>query len=372
MADKATVELSGDPDQREHVLCTVRFHDRGDIGREAELRLTRQVRVKDTRPVHGSTVLWSQTFRIDRTEHSFHIPSSRLAGGYPYAGKQIDIQLRSTLKIDDALLFDTKIENEHRLREPLRRPVVNGNARELADPKDRFDFFRNLRAIPAHNQLLTLGLALAGGIVMLINALVGLHDQFTPEAQTWLYSHTDSDGDGQSPLMNALAGSGALGAAIWFAMRKQLRKYMRLRLVAPSAELPAGTALPMRDLVKGAARVRIGSAKLRVVAYNLERGQYLRGSGSNQRTVSFETPVRALVLYEHELLGVPARAEIAGHLPGEVDFGPMFGALYPPQAIGDDHGLDLRWEVQFLHRDFVDHELVAPAPRYRLEDFLSG
>ena len=84
-----------------------------------------------------------------------------------------------------------------------------------------FDFFKNLKAIPFHNQLLTMAIVGIGGILAILNALVGAHDQFVQESFTWIYSHTDSDGDSQSPLINSLIGSGALGAMVWFLMRQR-------------------------------------------------------------------------------------------------------------------------------------------------------
>ena len=49
------------------------------------------------------------------------------------------------------------------------------------------------------------------------------------------------------------------------------------------------------------------------------------------------------------------------HLDGHVDFEPIFTELLPPQLISDTHGIDVVWEVQLLHPDFVDQELIGPA-----------
>ena len=108
---------------------------------------------------------------------------------------------------------------------------------------------------------------------------------------------------------------------------------------------------------------------LRVVACNMEMGQYIRGSGSNRRTVSFEEPVRPIILYSERVGHIPARQEIGNHFPGEVDFGPMFKALYPPLEISKTHGLAVYWEVQLLHDEFIDHELKGPADSIKVTDF---
>ena len=56
--------------------------------------------------------------------------------------------------------------------------------------------------------------------------------------------------------------------------------------------------------MRGLPRVDRHDITVRVVACTLEKGCYTRGSGSNERTVSFSEPVRAVVLYEKELPSV--------------------------------------------------------------------
>ena len=108
---------------------------------------------------------------------------------------------------------------------------------------------------------------------------------------------------------------------------------------------------------------------LRVVACNMEMGQYIRGSGTSRRTVSFEEPVRPIILYSERVGHIPARQEIGNYFPEEVDFGPMFKALYPPLEISKTHGLAVYWEVQLLHDEFIDHELKGPADSIKVTDF---
>jgi hypothetical protein len=49
----------------------------------------------------------------------------------------------------------------------------------------------------------------------------------------------------------------------------------------------------------------------------------------------------------------------------------MFGALYPPLMVGKEHGIQVKWEVQLLHPEFVDQEVVR-ADELRYEDFLDA
>lgn len=366
----AGVHLEPHPDRENLVICRVVL-DPDQLGHAATLKIHRVVHVKDGRPVHGRETIWETKFETTRLEHVFTIHRERFGKGYSYDGREIAIRLVSELEIDDALIFDTKLEGTHGLR-VVDRPEVDGDASEIADPTDAFDFFENFKAIPAGAQLVTLLLAVVGGFVILLNVAVGAHDQFVPEAATWLYSHVDSDGDGQSPLMNALMGSGALGAGVWFLMRGQLRRYMTFRFAPLLPPLGRDTVVPAADLVRGRPRVALNGVTFRVVAYNVEKGQYVRGSGTDQRTVSFQTPSRAVVLHEEVLAHVPRGKPIQYALTGAVAFGPLFKSLYPPFSLSKTHGLDVRWEAQILHPDFVDQELVRDVSDLPYEEFLSA
>ena len=111
------------------------------------------------------------------------------------------------------------------------------------------------------------------------------------------------------------------------------------------------------QLIAGSSRVDLHDATLRVVACNLEKGQYVRGSGSNQRTVSFSNPTRAVLLYSKRIPTISRGTPIGTYFNEEFPFEPMFKSLYPRQMVTDEHGLDLAWEVQLLVDDFVDQEL---------------
>ena len=81
--------------------------------------------------------------------------------------------------------------------------------------------------------------------------------------------------------------------------------------------------------------------------------------------------MRGLILYENTLENVIAGDDIASHLRGEfVHFDEMFEYLYPPNRISRNHGLELRWEVQLLHDNYVDHELIGSNDVFDYRHFL--
>jgi hypothetical protein len=369
MAEAASIklELGGDPDNQE-IICHVHIHDEKHKDHEATFRVVAEVKVHDSRGVDGETVLHEETFRITQPDHVIKFPRAEILA-YSYYGNMIDIEIHTRVIIDDAMLFDTKVSTEQELELGLKPPAEDG-AKEIVEPDDDFFFFTNLKAIPLQNQLITLGLAVVGGIIILINMAIGAHDQFSPPGAVYFYDHFDSDGDGESPLVKALTGSGALGAMVWFAIRGQLRKYMKFHfktlpdMIVPDEDYVASS------LFGGRSRVALENVTLRIVASNMECGQYVRGSGTNRRTVSFTEPIRGVILFEKQAAYIPARTPIADYFNDRFSFTPMFEMLYPPVSISSTHGVKVHWEVQLIHPEFIDQELVGSDDLFAYEHFL--
>ncbi|MCK7592255.1 hypothetical protein [Pseudomarimonas salicorniae] len=295
------------------------------------------------------------------------MPESCLDGCYVYAGDKLEVVLVSELKVDDALLFDTEIDSDHSALLGPQPRACTGDIKQL-DPADAFSLGANLASIPLRNRLIAIALIVFGGLLVLGNMVLGLHDEFTPEAQTLFYDHSGSDGS-ESPLMKALMGSGALGAGVWFALRAQLRRYMRF-VLREHPPLRRGLRLKLGQLVEAQSRVPLKGACIRVVAGNCEKGQYRRKNKDKEETRSFTTPVSAVVVYERTFNLLPANVPLGGYFSDEIDFDRLFDALLPPLEIGSRHGIDVVWEVQLLHPQLVDQELAGGTEGLRYEDFL--
>ena len=249
---------------------------------------------------------------------------------------------------------------------------MTSNTNELIEPKDIFSFSKNLIAIPTHNKIATLGLLIVSLVVIVVNMLVGVHDQFSPEHATYFCSYVDSDGEGSSSLVKALGGCGAIGAAIWFAIRRQLRKYMTFKLKPITGSVNRQSEHAISELFYGVSRTDLEDVTLRIVACNMEKGKYVRGSGSNQRTVSFSTPVRGVLLYSKKVTLIPKNQPVENYFRDSISFEPMFMALYPPSEVSESHGLFIFWEIQLIHDDFVDQELEGNTAHFRREDFFTA
>jgi len=350
------------------IMCRVEVIDTALIGNDAVFSIIAEVEVQDERGVNDLRTLYTRKLRLSSDPVEISIPRDEMRA-CTYSGRMITMKLSTRLVVDDAILFDTKITEEHEL-ELGTKPIISTNAKSIIDPSDAVDFFKNLMAIPVESRFLTFVLLAVGCVVIAVNTVIGIHDQLSAQELTWLYGHVDADGDSSLPLGQSLLGSAGLGAIIWFRIRHQLRQYMQFSL-KKLPQIQRGRSYPLNELVRGRSRTPLRDVTLRVVACNMECGQYKRGSGTNVRTVSFREPVRGLILYENTVDHIPANAPIAPHFDGSVDFGPMFAALYPP-FIALTHGLEVHWEVQMLHPEFVDQELVGPTDQFRYADFLEG
>lgn len=337
------------------------------IGRSAKVELRLVVDTTRSRGIDATRTIQSSAIKITATRMDVPLANA-LQQLYSFSGNQIDMDLKVHVEIDDGFIFDTKMHTEIE-RALLRSPAPSEDAATLMEPPDAFDFRANLKAIPARNRLIVMVLSVIGSILIGINSLLGLHDQFAPNSGVYFYDHVGSDGS-ESPLMKSLAGSGGLGVALWMAIRAQLRRYMTIKLNAGRRFPRRGERWPARDLIHGKARVPLEKTVLRLIAVNRENGQYEEGQGTKKRTVSFSKPFRGALIYEQYLPFIPANAPVESYLDGEVDFESMFEILYPPLMASSTHGIDLHWEVQLIHPLFVDQELICSCVGLAFEDFL--
>jgi hypothetical protein len=355
---KATIDFAYDREKDpDHLICRIECGDASLHGTEAELTIQAHCDVVVANGIDSRADAYSQSIRIETATTETLIPFAALRA-YPYFGTKLKISQTARLKVDGETI-EKSIDNRNLFGMESKSRVV-GDSNDLVEPADYFSLTKNVRAVPLANKIKFFGLAVVGGIVILVNSILGLHDEMAPESQTYFYGKRDSDGDRKSPLVNSLIGSGSLGVAVWFAMRHQLRGYMKLQLKPLPSVVDSSTSISIRDLIHGVSRVPLDRSTLRVVACNLECGQYVRGSGTKKRTVSFKEPFNAVVLYERKNVTFPPGVPVESCISGDVDFGKMFGSLYPEYMVSSSHGIGLQWEIQLLHDDFVDQEIIGP------------
>ena len=356
MSDHLHLSIRPDVSFRPNYFTVVlKITDPKMMGKKAEFTLDLASDVHDSDPVNDETNLYTNKFVVDRTEYELEIPTDSFEC-FTYKGTHASIVLRANLKVDDAwILRDSQVSRTTQFKlVDARSGSRGGDATEVIDPFDTVQFSKNFDALSSQRK--------TGFILMSLLCALGWL------GGSWLIWELGSDGSIVIAVVFIIFLL-ILIVGLWLWQKNSFfRSYMSVSL-RPIPAITRSTCLPISQLVSGKSEIDLKNMTLRVVACNKEMGQYIRGSGSNRRTVSFEEPVRPIILYSERVGHIPARQEIGNHFPGEVDFGPMFKALYPPLEISETHGLAVYWEVQLLHDEFIDHELKGPVDSIEVTDF---
>jgi len=311
------------------------------IGREAVLEVAHVASVKDDRPVDAREVRWSQAITLDSTDLILPITLDRPAR-YRYDGEQLAIELEVVLKFPKKGWFSSD-DILARATVPLPQVVHEGThrSRELVQPRDDYSLERAFGSLgPEAGRQVAIRAAIYAAAVLGIGA-----------GAFWT---------GWCVLQFFWLIGSLIGAKVLYDhVMKELAGYAQLAFgfVPP---LGPDRVVPIGQLLDGLPRLDVERPRLRIVACNLERGQYKRGSGTDVRTVSFAEPVGTMVLYDMEIVRWPRGTPLADAFDGEVDFGPAFAALAPPDPVGEEHGLGFRWEAQLIVPDLVDVEVEGP------------
>ena len=339
--------------------------------KKATLSLISKVNVKDSRHIDDRKVLYKSNFKISLGSDNIVIIDLKNHKNFSYEWNMIDINLFTELKIDDSFFFDTsinkKIQNSLFIKPAVKKPNL---AKSIIEPKDNFNLIDNIKAIPADAILAVFWLSIIWWIIILINTIIWIHDQFVWEASTYFYSHYNSDWDYNSPFVSSLVWSWALWVVVWKMMKTQLKKYMKFALRKIKFDEAINYTYNVRDIVRWKSRVDLKNVELRIVACNMEKGEYRRWSWSNARTVSFAEPIRALTIYNKKIDFIPKQTDIREYLSWEFSFEEMYKTLYPEQKISDTHWLFVHWEIQLLHNRFIDQELIGDFSYFKYEHFL--
>ena len=355
MADDLHLSIRPDVDFRPtFFIVDLKITNPKMMGKKAEFKLDLASDVHDSSAVNDAKNLYAHNFTVDRTEYQLKIPTDSF-DCFTYKGTHASIVLRANLKVDDAwILKDSEVSRTAQLKLVDARTGGGGDASAEIDPFDKVQFSKNFNALSSDRKL-------AFVLLSLFCVIAGVWGSIA----IWKLRGSDEPGGAIVGIIVLIVVVCVLW--VWF-KNKQFKSYMKVAL-QPMPAITRNTRLQISRLISGKSEVDLKNMTLRVVACNMEKGQYVRGSGSNRRTVSFEEPVRPIILYSEKVSRIPSGQELGGHFPGEVDFGPIFKTLYPPLEISETHGLAVYWEVQLLHDEFIDHELKGPADRVEVTDF---
>lgn len=360
MSDRIRVELERIGESFNRIAVVLWITDSTLLGQQATFEVRRTIRVKDSRPVHGSMVIASKKLTLNESmsRHEFSLGDGPV---FTYEGQHIAVDLVTRLELFDGWVWNTTLDQQHDLDLGLMATDVPTNI-EIVNPEDIFSLLTSYRALNWSGRARVMLIGLVCALMAIPLALLGLHDLVA--SQAWVAREA---GDAFFLGIGALLVDGAIGLGGWALIKRELMRYCTLEALWPQS-VGMDTRIPVHNLVRGVSRVPLHGARLRVIACNQERGQYRRGSGTDVRTVSFSQPARTIILYDQVVDSLPAGMPIEEAFSGEVDFGTFFFAILPPQIATTAHGLDLHWEIQLLHDDYLDHDLVGPTDIFRFEE----
>jgi hypothetical protein len=376
-------------DEQARTVCRITQEGEPPAERTVDLRIVARVELRDSQGIPEEQVLHSRRMRL--APGSQDVPLPQQVASYDYHGQEIAVRL--TLRLHDE---KGKVLAEARLRDAetallAPRPKLAECPRELMHPKDEYSLLANLKALPASVGMTVGALAVALYVLAGLNVAVGVHDQFVAEPlpssterlNLILAGRTDelnrvrvapilyAKGRGRrgAPILSAVQFSLYVVLLASLILHRHLSRYGDFHLFLFLPPLRPGARIAARRLIRGRTHADLHDVTARVVAGNLECWRRKPGAGEKVEK-KIRTPVRAVKLYEFNLPYVPAGSSIGPFLEGEVDFTAMFRALYPPLMVTSESGLDLVWQVQLLHPEFVDRALPGPTSNLRFADFL--
>jgi len=239
--------------------------------------------------------------------------------------------------------------------------------------KNYYTALFNIKSINYWDRVKVLFFIFVGACIVIANTVIWIHDQLSPESLTYFYSHISSDGDSSSPFIKSLAWSGTLWFWVWVIIRSYLRRYMKFSFKKISWNLwNKEDSYKISDLLGWKSRIDLYNVTLKIVAWNIEKWQYTRWSGTKKRTVSFSHPSRAIVLFSKKYNHIPKNTDLSSYLLWDVSFWDMYRALYPKLKVKSSHGLDVHWEVQLIHDKLVDQELIGTQKICKYSHFLDA
>jgi hypothetical protein len=103
MGDKISIYPEKMPDGA--ILFEIKVKDPSLIGKKASFSIKRKVSVKDSRPVHGSNVLFKFSFNVNST-NKIRVSAANMkntSGSFPYSGSKISIKTIAEVKVTTAL-----------------------------------------------------------------------------------------------------------------------------------------------------------------------------------------------------------------------------------------------------------------------------
>ena len=357
-------------DKKNQHLVVEYFVDRSYVGKPVLLSINQHVNVKRARGIDSNKQIFTKILKVRKVgSNTVRIPLKKIKA-YTYDGHDISLMTEVELTKRESMFSFFKNNKRSVQLGFFKAPRSTAKANVMLNPPDKFNIFKNISVLSKENKIYFYKVSISAVVIIALNTLLGWHDQNAEVGSTYFYSHYNSENEQQSPLFSALRLDAALifGFGIWLKMI--LKKYMTFRLVGKLGEVSLGKRYSLRRLLRGKSRVDLEACELRVVACNIECGQYITKSDEEEKIESFYTPVKCVSIYRKYLDHIPKERDLSQYLTDEICFDKVYQDLAPTCMTSPDHGIALHWEVQLLHPDLVDHEAVGSSDGFHFGRFV--
>jgi len=321
-----------------------------------QLEVIQKVNTLRSRGKSMSKTVYSKDIVVDRyNETTVEILKEDLEV-YTYNGKEISMITYLSLRKKKGIvsfLFSPDKEEIH-LGKVNHKNSDQNKAKLLIDAPDQFDLFKNVEALSDKNQnvfFFNIGL-----FAMISICIFYLAYQFST-VFGWI---------------GAVAAHIGLYFLVKLYLGRLMKKYMIFGFVNKKGEMQRGKTHFLSNLIGGIPRVDLKNCELRIVACNIELGQYETGSGKSKRTVSFEEPIKCILLHKEILPDIPSGRKLENIIKSKISFDQVYEHLAPTCMTSNSHGLKLHWEIQILHPEFKDQELVGSNDGFYFSHFRLG
>ena len=362
--------ISTEVEKTSQHLVVEYFVDQSYVGKDIRLSIQQYVNVKRARGIDDSEEVFRKIIAVRKAGlNIIRLPLNKIKA-YTYEGHDISMTTEVQLTMHKGMFSFLKKNKRSIELGFFKAPRSTAKAGVMLNPKDKFNIIKNISVLSKYNQIYFFKVCIFAVVVIGLNTLLGWHDQSAEVGSTYFYSHYNSDNEKQSPFISALRFNAILLAAFGIWLKMILQRYMTFRLVGKLGQVSLGKRYSLRRLLQGKSRVDLEACELRVVACNIEFGQYTTGSGKDRKTVSFSTAVKCVSIYKKYLNHIPKERELNQYLNDEISFDKVYQDLAPTCKTSSKHGVALHWEVQLLHPELVDQQAVGSSDGFYFGHFV--
>lgn len=300
------------------------------------------------------------------------IPTSDLAT-YQYGGLAISTKVQFTLEV-----FHTNSSRKEKIVvEPFNLVQATQkqllNAKSILEPKDEYSVQVNLDTILSKHRSTAVFYMILGVIFIAAILWVGVHDQFSIKDSYWLFPSTDwgrKAGLFNPPIMKSIAVNFFVFFFFWWIISIELKSYiLDLKVNWPECIRDVDT-IDLEELLDGKISCDVQNVTLRIVAGNYEKSNYydVLGKSSN----STNQAIAGVILFSKKLDCIKKGSRLIDYLKGEtLNLQEAFDQLLPPLVFDNDNGVFFHWELQVIHHDLLDHEVIGATKAVCFGGFLN-